>query len=119
MLTVGSWGAAGRSSSSVWAGATSPWARSRASRERMRSPSSPAALRVKVTPRTWSGATTPLATSQTTRSTMVAVLPEPAPATTSRGVSGAEITADCWAVGRLPPSSSASSSGLYRGSTPP
>ena len=62
---------------------------------------------------------TPLATSQTTRSTMVAVLPEPAPATTSRGVSGAEITADCWAVGRLPPSSSASSSGLYRGSTPP
>ncbi len=56
-----------------------------ASLARMRGASSPAALRVKVTPRISSGRTQPLATSQTTRSAIVAVLPDPAPAMTSRG----------------------------------
>ena len=73
--------------------------------------SSPAALRVKVTPSTWSGRTKPLATSHTTRSDMVAVLPEPAPATTRRGVSGAVMTSACSGVGGNAPRRAAMSSG--------
>ena len=76
----------------------------------------PAALRVKVTPRTSSGRTQPLATSHTTRSAMVAVFPEPAPAMTSRGVRGEEMIRDCSAVGLFfSPSRADSSSGLNRG----
>ena len=89
---------------------------SAASLARIREASSPAALRVKVTPRTSSGRTQPLATSQTTRSAMVAVFPEPAPAITSRGVRGEEMIRDCSAVGLFfSPSSADSSSGLNRG----
>ena len=88
-----------------------------ASLARIRVASSPAALRVKVTPRTSSGRTQPLATSHTTRSAMVAVLPEPAPAMTSRGASGEEMMSDCSAVGLFfSPSMADSSSGLNRGS---
>jgi hypothetical protein len=47
---------------------------------------------------------------------MVAVLPDPAPAITSLGVSGEEIMADCSAVGRFfSPSRTESSSGLNLG----
>ena len=72
---------------------------SRRSRRRTRSASSPAALRVKVSPSTWSGRVCPLATSQMTREAIVSVLPEPAPATTSTGPGGASMTATC-SVGR-------------------
>ena len=65
----------------------------------MRSASSPAALRVKVSPRIWSGLAWPLASSQSTRFAIVSVLPLPAPATTRVGASGASITACCSAVG--------------------
>ncbi len=81
--------------------------RSAASRARTRSDSSPAALRVKVRPSTASGATSSLATSHTTRAAIVSVLPDPAPATTSIGSSGASITASCSGVGRGRPSASA------------
>ncbi len=85
--------------SSSTSGVHSPTCRSRRSRRAMRSASSVAALRVKVSPSTWSGSTWPLATSQTTREAIVSVLPEPAPATTSSGRSGASMTACCSAVG--------------------
>ena len=89
---------------------------SAASLARMRVASSPAAFRVKVTPSTSSGRTQPLATSHTTRSAMVAVLPEPAPAMTSRGDSGEEMMCDCSAVGLFfSPSMAESSSGVNRG----
>jgi hypothetical protein len=66
----------------------------------MRSLSSLAALRVKVSPRTASGATSSLATSQQTRAAMVSVLPEPAPATTTSGRSaGADTTRACSSEG--------------------
>ena len=87
-----------------------------ASFARMRVASSPAAFRVKVTPSTSSGRTQPLATSHTTRSAMVAVLPEPAPAMTSRGESGEEMICDCSAVGLFfSPSRAESSSGVNFG----
>jgi hypothetical protein len=48
---------------------------------------------------------------------MVAVLPEPAPAMTSRGASVDEMMADCSAVGRFfSPSRTDSSSGVNLGS---
>jgi hypothetical protein len=79
--------------------------------------SSPAALRVNVTPSISSGLTHPFATSQTTLSAMVAVFPEPAPAITSRGESGEEMMADCSGVGRLrSPRRADNSSGVKRGS---
>ncbi len=77
----------------------SPTATSRRSRRRTRSASSPAALRVKVSPSTWSGRVWPLATSQITRAAIVSVLPDPAPATTSTGPGGASMTATCSGVG--------------------
>ena len=64
----------------------------------MRPRSSPAALVVKVRPSTWSGATCPVTTSQTTRAAISVVLPEPAPAITTAGSSGALIAAHCWAL---------------------
>ena len=85
---------------------STPWAavpgstRSRwRSRTVTRSRSSPAALRVNVRPRTWSGSTRPLATRYTTRAAIVSVFPEPAPATTRTGSSGASMIACCSAVG--------------------
>ena len=82
----------------------------------MREASSPAALRVNVTPSTSSGLTQPLATSHTTRSAMVAVFPEPAPAMTSRGDRGEEMIKDCSAVGLFfSPSMAESSSGANLG----
>jgi len=51
----------------------------------------------------------PVATNHTTRDTIVSVLPEPAPATTTAGASGAVITASCSAVGGGRPSAAASS----------
>ncbi|CPU66881.1 Uncharacterised protein [Mycobacteroides abscessus] len=45
--------------------------------------------------------------SQTTRAAIVSVLPEPAPATTSVGSSGASITSTCSGVGRGRPRRSA------------
>src|SRR5690606_20114849 len=62
-------------------------------------PSSMAALRVKVRPRTSAGSTSPLATSQTTRAAIVSVLPDPAPATTRWASGGASMTAACCGVG--------------------
>ena len=81
-------------------------------RVRIRSRSSPAALRVKVTPSTSSARTNPLATSHTTRSTMVAVLPDPAPAITRRACSGDSIMRICSSVGGFSPSSRAISRAL-------
>ena len=83
-------------------------------RVRMRSRSSPAALRVKVTPRTSSARTILLATSHTTRSTIVAVFPEPAPAITSRGSSGDSMMRTCSSVGGFNPSARAISRALSR-----
>ena len=73
----------------------------------MRSASSPAALRVNVSPSTSSRRTMPFATSQTTRAAIVSVLPLPAPATTSAGASGASMTAVCSSVGGNWPSAAA------------
>ncbi len=112
MLTVGSCAAAGASSSS--GSSMSPARRRFRSFWLIRWDSSPAALRVKVTPRISSGRASPLATSHATRSDMVVVLPEPAPATTSRGVNGDAITAACCSVGGKSPSASAISYGEYR-----
>ncbi len=50
----------------------------------------------------------PLATSQTSRAAIVSLLPDPAPAMTASGSSGALITAACSAVGSGSPSSRAS-----------
>ena len=83
---------------------SSPCASSWSMRSRMRSDSSPAALRVKVRPRIWSGRACPLASSQSTRLAMVSVLPLPAPATTRVGANGASITACCSSVGGNMPS---------------
>ena len=69
------------------------------SRVRTRCASSPAAFRVNVSPRIWSGWAYPLATSQTTREAIVSVLPEPAPATTRTGSTGAAMIAACSGVG--------------------
>ena len=70
------------------------------SRRRMRVASPDAALRVKVRPRICSGRTSPFATRNSTRAAIVSVLPDPAPATTSAGASGASMTAACSSVGR-------------------
>src|ERR1700749_3894837 len=57
-----------------------PERRRRSSRDRTRSASSAAALRVKVRPSTRSGRTCSLATSQASRAGLVSLLPDPAPA---------------------------------------
>ena len=62
-----------------------------------------------------SGRARPLATSQTSRAAIVSLFPDPAPAMTATGRSGAAITAACSAVGSGRPSSRASCAGLYRG----
>ena len=85
--------------------------RSRSRRERTRSANSAAAFLVKVSPSTRSGRTIPLATSQTSRAAIVSLLPEPAPAMTASGPSGAEITAACSGVGSGSRSSRASWAG--------
>ena len=85
-----------------------PARRSRSRRERTRSANSAAAFLVKVSPSTRSGRTIPLATSQTSRAAIVSLLPEPAPAMTASGPSGAEITAACSGVGSGSRSSRAS-----------
>ena len=85
-----------------------PARRSRSRRERTRSANSAAAFLVKVRPSTRSGRTIPLATSQTIRAAIVSLLPEPAPAMTASGLSGAEITAACSGVGSGSRSSRAS-----------
>ena len=59
--------------------------------------SSLAALVVKVSPSTWSGVSRPVATSQTTLAAITVVLPEPAPAITTAGSSGAVMAANCCA----------------------
>ncbi len=82
------------------------------SRVRTRWASSPAAFRVKVSPRISSGWAYPLATSQTTRAAIVSVLPEPAPATTRTGSTGAAMIAACSGVGACRRSSRASSTGV-------
>ena len=61
----------------------------------MRLRSSPADLVVKVSPSTWSGVTCPVTTSQITRAAIREVLPEPAPAITTAGSSGALIASHC------------------------
>src|SRR3954470_14841496 len=88
-------------------------------RVRMRTSSSPAALRVKVSPSTWLGCTCPFASSQSTRSAIVSVLPLPAPATTRAGASGASITAACCGVGGNIDSRCAISTALTRSVTAP
>ena len=90
---------------------SSPARRSRSRRERTRSANSAAAFLVKVRPSTRSGRTIPLATSQTSRAAIVSLLPEPAPAMTASGPSGAEITAACSGVGSGSRSSRASCAG--------
>src|SRR5690554_1218080 len=84
-----------------------PSCESCSTRWRMRSASSPAALRVKVSPRISPGFTCPLASSQSTRPAIVSVLPLPAPATTRAGDRSASMTARCCSVGRNMPSASA------------
>ncbi|BCJ54279.1 hypothetical protein Asp14428_57540 [Actinoplanes sp. NBRC 14428] len=79
---------------------------------RTRWASSPAALRVNVRPRISSGWAYPFATSQTTREAIVSVLPDPAPATTRTGSTGAAMIAACSGVGACSRSSLASSSGV-------
>ena len=97
--------------SSVFKG---PARRSRSRRERTRSANSAAAFLVKVRPSTRSGRTIPLATSQTIRAAIVSLLPEPAPAMTASGLSGAEITAACSGVGSGSRSNRASCAGPSR-----
>src|SRR6187399_1920452 len=87
-------------------------------RSRMRVLSSPAALRVNVRPRISLGLTTSLASSHSTRLAIVSVLPLPAPATTSEGLSGASMTARCCCVGRGLCSASAMSNALITGDGP-
>jgi hypothetical protein len=60
--------------------------------------SSPAALVVNVSPSTSCGCTCPVPTSQTTRAAISVVLPEPAPAMTTAGSSGALTAANCCAL---------------------
>jgi hypothetical protein len=92
---------------------SSPARRSRSRRDRTRSASSAAAFLVNVRPSTRSGRTIPLATSQTSRAAMVSLLPDPAPAITAIGPSGAPITTACSAVGSGSRSTRASCAGLY------
>lgn len=54
----------------------------------------------------------PLATSQTTRAAIVSLLPDPAPAITAIGASGAWMTAAWSGVGSGTPSRCASSCGV-------
>ncbi len=117
MLTAG-WVKASTSGGAPAGRAISGLRPSASRRERIRWASSPAALRVKVSPSTSSGRTNSFATSQSTRAAIVSVLPEPAPATTSAGASGASITARCSSVGRCWPIASAIASALMRGCRP-
>jgi hypothetical protein len=55
-----------------------------------------------------------LATSQTRRAAIVSLLPDPAPAITAIGASGAPITAACSGVGSGMRSSRATCRGVYR-----
>ena len=71
----------------------------------MRTASSAAALFVNVRPSTSSGRTAPVPTSHTTRAAITVVLPDPAPAMTTPGSSGAVIAATCWSVNGTPNSS--------------
>src|SRR5215469_2811562 len=96
---------------------SSPARRRPASRTRTRLASSAAAFLVKVNPSTRSGRTRSLATSQTRRAAIVSLFPEPAPAMTAIGASGAPITAACSGVGSGMPSICASWPGLYRAVT--
>ena len=68
------------------------------SESRMRVPSSWVALVVKVSPSTSWGATSPVATSHTTRAAITVVFPDPAPAITTCGASGAVTAANCWSL---------------------
>ncbi len=107
MLTIGV-----PADSSAGPVAPKPTPANRASRERTRRSSWPAALRVKVSPSTWPGSAYPLATSHTTRAAIVSVLPAPAPAMTTSGPGGAAMTAACSSVGGKSPSAPANSAGL-------
>ena len=68
-----------------------------------------------VSPSTRSGWTRPFATSQTSLAAIVSLLPDPAPAITASGSSGALMTAACSGVGSSTPSSRASWTGLNLG----
>jgi hypothetical protein len=70
----------------------------------MRSSSSPAALCVKVSPRTSEGVVCPVTTRCAIRAAMTAVFPDPAPAITERGAGACSIAALCSADGVKPPS---------------
>ena len=83
------------------------------SEARIREASSWVALVVKVRPSTSWGATRPVATSQTTRAAITVVLPDPAPAMTTPGASGAVIAANCCGLNvKLAPISARSCSGV-------
>jgi hypothetical protein len=60
----------------------------------------------------------PLATSQTSRAAIVSLLPDPAPAMTASGPSGASMTAACSAVGSGSLSTRASCPGVYLSTLP-
>ena len=94
---------------------TRPTRRSASSLDRTLVASSAAALRVNVRPSTRSGWTRPFATSQTSLAAIVSLLPEPAPAMTASGASGAPMTAACSGVGSATPSNRASWTGLNLG----
>lgn len=81
---------------------------------RTRSASSPAALLVKVRPRTCSGATWPVPTSHNTRAAITVVLPDPAPATITCGAGGAVMQAVCSGVNGIPRSSLSCSGSVIR-----
>ena len=68
-------------------------------RLRTRMDNSPAAFRVKVSPKISSGRTILFATNHKTRALIVSVLPEPAPAITTAGSRGALMIAICSGVG--------------------
>lgn len=102
-------------SGSITSGSVTPAATSAL---RTRSASSPAALLVKVSPRTCSGATWPVPTSHTTRAAITVVFPDPAPATITCGAGGAVMQAVCSGVKGMPRSSLSCSGSVRRGDTP-
>ena len=79
----------------------------------IRSDNSDVALLVNVKPRISSGLTSPPATSQTTRAAITVVLPVPAPAMTTHGLSGA-VTALCCSAEMGIPSRDAMSTSSFR-----
>ena len=93
----------------------SPTRRSASSLDRTLVASSAAAFLVNVSPSARSGWTRPFAASQTSLAAIVSLLPEPAPAITASGASGALMTAACSGVGSSTPSSRASWTGLNLG----